>query len=120
MNNRRSSATGVEEGRAAVIDAIHELENLTVRERIDLAELQLRSEIARRIIRQFLKVNGYVLAFIAVLFLIDEFNLYTKTVDASSRIITANVIMAVIGATTVQFGAIAFAVSQWLFPKHEN
>jgi hypothetical protein len=103
-----------EEGRAAVVAAV---ESLSVQEKIDLAELELRSEIARNIIRQFVRVNLWVLSIVAVVFLIDTLFTYLKLMEAKDRIVDSKVVMAIIGATTVQFGAIAFAVSQWLFPK---
>lgn len=114
MESQKPLQDAYEEGRAAVVAAVKEL---SVQERIDLAELELRSEIARNIIRQFVRVNLAVLAIIALIFIVDEINTYLKLIAASERIIDSKIIMTIIGATTVQFGAIAFAVSQWLFPK---
>jgi hypothetical protein len=117
MKSHKPEPAAYEEGRAAVAAAVAAVENLSVQEKIDLAELELRSEIARNIIRQFVRVNLCVLAIVALVFLFDEWYVYSKLISASDRIIDSKIIMTIIGATTVQFGAIAFAVSQWLFPR---
>lgn len=117
MNAHRPALDALEEGRAAVAAAVAAVENLSVKEKIDLAELELRSEIARNIIKQFVRVNLCVLAMVVVVFLFDALLVYRDVIHANDRIINSNVVMTIIGATTVQFGAIAFAVSQWLFPR---
>jgi hypothetical protein len=90
---------------------------LTVRDRLDIAELELRSEMAKQIMKYFIKVNFLVLLTVLLVFGADSFFLYWRAIDPVNRIITANVVISIIGATTLQFGAIAFLVSQWLFAK---
>ena len=48
---------------------------------------------------------------------IDEFNMVLSTGTPRDRIITSQVIMALLGATTVQVGAIAAVMARYLFPS---
>ena len=101
-------------GRATVTEAAA---NITVRERLDIEEWELRKTITTSIMNRFVTVNVSVLIIIAIIYIIDLFYIFHKVITPADRVITSNIIIAIIGATTVQFGAIAFAISQWLFPK---
>jgi hypothetical protein len=90
---------------------------LTVRNILDLEEWKLRKETAKTIIRAFVVVNFSVLVLVLILYITDVFFIYTSKIDPSGRLINSNVIISIVGATTVQFGAVAIAVSNWLFPK---
>ena len=98
--------------------SVEEFESkLTVRDRLDLAELNLRSEIAQKIIAEFIRANYAIIGFLLAIFATESLFLFFGRLEPGNRIIGSNVIMALIGATTVQFGAIALLVSQWLFPR---
>lgn len=98
--------------------SVEEFESkLTVRDRLDLAELNLRSEIAQKIIAEFIRANYAIISFLLAIFAVESLFLFFGRLEPGNRIIGSNVIMALIGATTVQFGAIALLVSQWLFPR---
>lgn len=101
--------------------SVEEFESkLTVRDQLDLAELKLRSEIAQKIIAEFIRANYAILLFLLIIFAIESLFLLFEKLQPNGRIINASVITTLIGATTVQFGAIALLVSQWLFPKNKN
>ncbi len=48
--------------------------------------------------------------------MLDEFNLLSKLASAGDRIITHQVIIGLLAATTVQVGAITVIVARYLFP----
>jgi hypothetical protein len=47
---------------------------------------------------------------------LHEFNIALHLITAGERIITEKVIMALLGATTVQVGAVAALIARYLFP----
>jgi hypothetical protein len=60
----------------------------------------------------FLKANGLTLAAVAVLVVLDEINIASHLIAPGDRIITEKAIMALLGATTVQVGAIAALIAR--------
>jgi hypothetical protein len=50
---------------------------------------------------------------------LDEINIATHLIAPGDRIITEKVIMALLGATTVQVGAIAAIIARYLFPGRQ-
>jgi hypothetical protein len=53
---------------------------------------------------------------ILVLVMLDEINIGWHLVTPGDRIITNQVIMTLLGATTVQVGTIAVIIARYLFP----
>jgi hypothetical protein len=90
---------------------------LSVRDHIDVEELELRKTISKVIVGSFVFINLIVLIMISAIYAIDTFLIHSKTLDHDGRLVTSNVLLSIIGATTVQLGAIAIAISYWLFPK---
>ena len=90
---------------------------LSFREKIDLRESELRQRIASDIMRTFLWINSAVFLFIVFGFISDIIFIARGLLPNDSRIIDAKVIISIVGATTIQLGAISFSLSQWLFPK---
>jgi hypothetical protein len=90
---------------------------LSFRENLDLQEWTLRKTIATTVMTTFLWVNCIVLALIIGMYVVDTVFIANGKIQHNDRIIETKVIMSIIGATTIQLGAIAFALSQWLFPK---
>jgi hypothetical protein len=93
-----------------------EREGLSVADRVTLRDADLREWMANRVVPAFLKANGWTLIVLAVLVALDEVNLVLHLVPAGERIVSEKVIMALLGATTVQVGAIALAIARYLFP----
>lgn len=90
--------------------------DLSIQEHLSLEEWELRKDIAKKIIRTFVTANLVVLAAIAAMFVSDVVFICGNTIKPSERLIESKVIIAMISALTVQLGAIALAVSKWLFP----
>jgi hypothetical protein len=87
---------------------------------LDLQESELRRVIASNIITTFCWINGAVFLFILLVFISDAYFIAKGILPSSDRSIDSKVIISMIGATTIQLGAIAFSLSQWLFPKNER
>ncbi len=91
-------------------------EGLSVADRVTLQDADLRKWMAESVVPAFLWANGLTLAAVAVLVLLDEVNVAAHLIAPGDRIISAQVIMALLGATTVQVGAIAALIARYLFP----
>jgi hypothetical protein len=50
----------------------------------------------------------------------DQNNIASKLITPGDRIITSQVFMALLGATTVQVGAIMVIIARYLFPGHQT
>ena len=72
--------------------------------------------MALRVVRAFIVANSVTLAALAVLVALDEFNIAWHLIGPGERIVGSQVIMALLGATTVQVGAIAVIIARYLFP----
>ena len=83
-------------------------------------DADVRKWMADRVVPAFLKANGLTLIALALLVVLDEFNLYWHLIAPGDRIITEKVIMALLGATTVQVGAIAALIARYLFPGRSS
>ena len=81
-----------------------------------LKDADLRDWTAKDVIPAFLKTNVATLGAITALAILDEVNIAWDWIAAGDRIISAQVIMALLGATTVQVGAIAVLIARYLFP----
>jgi hypothetical protein len=83
------------------------------------ASHQLRKEWADRILKIFRSANIAIGALVFVLVAIDVTLLVNKIIEPSDRWITEKVILGIIGATIVQLGAAAFAITRSLFGSNE-
>jgi hypothetical protein len=99
-----------------IVSLAQEAEKLSVAELVALRDADLRKWMAERIMPTFLWTNLLTLVAIGVLFIIDEFNVVRNIGTPRDRIITSQVIMALLGATTVQIGTIAVVIARYLFP----
>jgi hypothetical protein len=86
-------------------------EGLSVADRVTLQDAGLREWMANRVVPAFLWANGLTLAAIGILVVLDEVNIARHLTAPGERIINSQVIMALLGATTVQVGAIAALMS---------
>ena len=71
----------------------------------------------------FKMANYAVLGVVVALVITDEANIYCFSMKAADRIISSNIIISLIGATTIQVGTIAITISNYLFkgsPKVKN
>ncbi len=92
--------------------------SLDVAAYIALGEHEMRRDIAGWIVRIFGWTNGFVLVFLIVLAIIDCYFLGKIGSDyARQRMINNGVVKTLIGATTVQLGAMMLAITGYLFPR---
>ena len=73
--------------------------------------------MARRIMWAFIAGNGVTLVAFAALVWLDHLDIEAKVVQPSDRLVTSQVFMALLGATTVQVGTIAVLIARYLFPS---
>jgi hypothetical protein len=88
----------------------------SVDEQIKRGVARLRRWMAGRVVRVFVQANCVTLAALGVLVVLDEVNIYFRLAAPGDRIITNQVIMTLLGATTVQVGVIAAIIARYLFP----
>ncbi len=91
-------------------------EGLSVADQVALRTQDLREWMADRVVPAFLWANGLTLAAIGLLVVVDEINLARGIIAPGDRIIGGQVIMALLGATTVQVGTVAVIIARYLFP----
>jgi hypothetical protein len=95
--------------------------DLALREQARLdAAADLRRWLAEKVVPSFLLANGLTLAALAVLVALDEFNILNHLITPADRIVTSQVMIALLGATTVQVGAIAAIIARSLFPSRSG
>jgi len=88
---------------------------------VDLGELEMRQEAAGKIIDLFIRANLFVLAFIVILLVADWVIIWKSSqADLSARLIDKDIVMALIGATTIQLGTIMVSLSRFLFPSQKS
>ena len=90
---------------------------ISVTDQIALQDADLRKWMVDRVVPAFLKANGLTLIALAVLVVLDEINIASHLIAPGDRIITERVIMALLGSTTVQVGAIAALIARYLYPS---
>ncbi|MDH3790309.1 MAG: hypothetical protein OEU09_01720 [Rhodospirillales bacterium] len=108
------------DGKGTRVSLADEERELNVEDEIALRELQLRITTAERILKLFTIANGFVLAFVIVLLLADWFLIGKGLAKVDQRVVDKEVLMALLGATTIQVGAIMFSISAYLFPKKQD
>jgi hypothetical protein len=76
---------------------------------------ELRKKFINEILGIFIKANIVVLLCVGIAIAIDIWNGNVTAAYADKRIFDKDVLLGLIASTTVQLGAIALAVSNWLF-----
>ena len=72
--------------------------------------------MATRIVWTFIAGNVLTLAVLGGLAWLDQNNIEHNLINPEDRVITYQVLMALLGATTVQVGTIAAIIARYLFP----
>jgi hypothetical protein len=86
-----------------------------VQDQIALSDADIRRRVAMWIMWLFGAVNVITMLFIFVLFCSDQSELSAKEIGPGDRIVDAEVLMSLLGATTVQLGTIALIMARYLF-----
>jgi hypothetical protein len=89
---------------------------LSVDDRIKLDDQRLRRGMTIGLIWTFIVGDVFTLCALAWLVQLDQSNIETHLIQPDNRLITSQVIMALLGATTVQIGTIAAIIARYLFP----
>jgi len=87
----------------------------TVQDQIALSDADIRRRVAVWIMWLFGAVNVITMLFIFVLFCFDQSDLAAREIGPGDRIVDAEVLMSLLGATTVQLGTIALIMARYLF-----
>lgn len=90
-------------------------ERLSVADQVSLRDADLRDWMAKYVMPVFLGTNLVILTVLGLLIWLDQSNIESNLIRPSDRIIGSQVIMALLGATTVQVGAIAALIARYLF-----
>jgi hypothetical protein len=90
--------------------------SLTNKERIELETHTLRLYMAGSTLIVFVLINGVVLYGLHEA-LIFDFSMLQKGVAGYERFINTGVISSLLGATTIQLGAIMFVITKFFFPE---
>ncbi|MGC9268605.1 hypothetical protein [Acidiphilium sp.] len=88
---------------------------LSVKDRIALGDAAIRRQIAIVILSLFAVTNVLSVVFIGVLYYFDQRDIADHLIPATARVITPSVVMSLLGATTVQLGAIAVIMARGIF-----
>lgn len=95
----------------------HEIDAFVpVADRIALGDLQIRTRFATTTLWLFIGTNAFVMAGLGIVFWQDATQLVAGRITAADRIVDAKVVMTLIGATTVQLGAVNYTMARATFP----
>ena len=89
----------------------------SVDDQVKLGDLELRKEVARKVVALFILANLFVLAFLGIIFAYDVILIRHGFIMPGDRLITSELLMTLVGATAVQVGTIMVSISIYLFPK---
>jgi hypothetical protein len=98
------------------LDAEAAREKVSFADRIAMHDAVLRQRVATPVVWTLISGNFATLIVLSVLAGWDQINIGHKLITPDGRIITPHVIMALLGATTVQVGTIAAVIIRYLFP----
>jgi hypothetical protein len=104
------------EFRAADERDISSFVNVTpVNDRIKIWDALIRNTLAAGIMAAFLIVNGFTLGVLIWLGREDHHDLVRKLIVPADRIVNKDVIISLLGASTVQLGSIAVIMAKYVF-----
>jgi hypothetical protein len=89
--------------------------NRSVQDDIAKSDAQNRITVSRWIMWVFGTVNLVTIAFIIWLAFIDQAEITGKLIEPVDRVVNSQVIMSLLGATTVQLGTIALIMARYVF-----
>ena len=90
--------------------------SVSVAEHIALTDAKVRQNVSYVVTCAFVIANVLTLAGVAYVFHEDNANIVARLIEPGDRVITPHVIMTIVGATTVQPGALALTMGRYLFP----
>ena len=88
----------------------------TTADKIALGDLDIRKNFARNVMILFAVANLFVLVGLGIVFWQDCVQLTAHAIKPAERIIDGKVIMALLGATTIQLGTVIYTITRAIFP----
>lgn len=88
----------------------------SVDDEVKRGDLKIRKKFARNIVILFAVANLFVFAALTGVFVMDCVQLAAGLIRPADRVISNNVIMALLGATTVQLGTVIYTITRAIFP----
>lgn len=92
------------------------IDEFTTADRIALGDLEIRRNFANRVMLLFAIANVSVLIGLSFVFWQDIAQLTAGRIRPADRIIDGRVIMALLGATTIQLGTVIYTITRAIFP----
>lgn len=92
------------------------LDTFPVADRIALGDLDIRKRFANTTMWLFIGTNAFVLAGLGIVYWQDTLQIIAGRLNPTERIVDAKVVMTLIGATTVQLGAVVYTMARAIFP----
>ncbi len=106
------------DGGVRSLDAVvGQFSGVAVADQVALGDLAIRTRFARTVMWLFAGANVFVMAGLGLVFWQDCVQLWAGAIKPEDRIIDGKVIMSLLGATTVQLGAVIYTITQAIFPK---
>jgi len=123
MAARRAQAIGCAYARPRVATArvnlsteVSDFAAISVADRIALGDQDIRRQVAFYIIWLFVGANVFVMIGVGVAYWQDCVQLSEKVITPAQRIVDSRVVMAMLGATTVQLGTVIYTITRAIFP----
>ncbi|SFN41655.1 hypothetical protein SAMN05216386_0891 [Nitrosospira briensis] len=101
---------------AVAVGLNKEIEKFSTSDQIALGDLEIRKQFASKIVWLFIGSNIFVMIALGTGFWSDYSQLASRIITQDHRIIDNKVIMTLLGATTVQLGAVIYTMTQAIFP----
>ncbi len=99
-----------------VVGLKHEFDTFVpVADRIALGDLGIQRRFANTTFILFIVTNLFLLAALGLVFWQESVQLAAGLIGANERIIDARVVIALLGATTVQLGAVIYTMARAIF-----
>ncbi len=91
--------------------------NLSVSDHNALLDATVRRHITYLVVGAFVIVNWLTYLGVGWIYSVDQTQLASRLVTSKERIITTPIGAAVIGATTIQLGALVLLIGRYVFPR---
>ena len=92
----------------------------TTADAIARGDLEIRKNFARNVMALFVISNLFVLIGLGLVFWQDVVQLAEGRIKPAERILSREVIMALLGATTIQLGTVIYTITRAIFPTQDR
>jgi hypothetical protein len=109
------AAAATSDSAAQPLSGVTSQSGTSVRDRIAWQDAGVRKFVALAVVATFVVANGLILWGVWLIFQAEMTALTAKVYTAHDRIITAELLMTLVGATTVQLGALTILMGKYVF-----